>query len=189
MGYLLLLVVMGGGLLLAVLQLPGLWLMLAAAGVYAWATAGAFIGVKTMVLLLAIVVVAEVVETLATALGARRAGASKTAMLLSMVGAVVGGIALTLIPVPVLGTLTGVCLGAFGGAMAGELLRGRNAEQSVKSGLGAVIGRLLGTAAKLTLGFAIFIIVAAIGWPGAGSVAGGAVAPGVATPATVPVER
>lgn len=159
-----------GGLLaslfLALLQLPGLWLMLLVTGGYIWATGAEHMGVIPLFVMLMIAIVAEVVETLAAAHGARRAGAGKTAMFLSVVGAVVGGIFLSfIIPVPVLGTLVGVCLGAFMGAAAGEAIRGRDTNQSIKSGVGAVIGRLFGTVAKLSLGSIMLLIAVVAAFP------------------------
>ena len=159
--YLLLLAGLVASLFVALLQLPGLWLMLLLAGGYIWATGGVHMGLLPLVIMLILAVIAEIAETLASAHGARRAGASRTAMVLSVVGALVGGLFLTIIPIPIVGTLVGVCVGAFMGAAIGELIRGRQAHQIVKSGIGATVGRLLGTLLKLMFG-AIMLLIAAI---------------------------
>jgi uncharacterized protein len=147
-------------LVLALMQLPGLWIMLAAAVGYAWLTHWVFIGPGTLIILGLIALAAEGIETLASAGGARRAGATKTAMGLSILGALVGGVLFTFIPIPIVGTLIGVCLGAFAGAMTGEIIRGRTTEQGARVGIAAALGRLLGTLAKLTLGLAMFLVAA-----------------------------
>jgi len=149
----------------ALLQLPGLWLMLACAGGYAYLTGSTHLGPRTLGVMLAIVLVAELIETFAAAGGARRAGASKTAMLASVIGAFIGGILFTLLPVPVVGTLLGVCVGAFIGAMAVEVAKGRGHKQSIRSGLGAAAGRLAGTLIKLALGAVVFLIAAVAALP------------------------
>ena len=51
-------------------------------------------------------------------------------------------------------------LGAFAGAYIGETAIGRSTEQSLAAGKGAMIGRLLGTASKLVIGVVLFVVVA-----------------------------
>ena len=150
---------------LAILQLPGLWLMLAFAAGYAWMTHAQLIGPTTLIILFGLALIAEVFETLATASGAKVAGASKTAMVLAMAGAVAGGLFFTLIPIPVISTIVGVCFGAFTGAVLGEKFRGRSDEQSLKSGVGAVVGRLMGTLLKLFFGMAMLLLIVLMAAP------------------------
>jgi uncharacterized protein YqgC (DUF456 family) len=163
--YILLLVTMAGCLWLALLQLPGIWIMLIATAIYAYLTGGRYIGPWTLTTLAVVALVAETVETLAAAAGARRAGASKTAMLFSIIGAIVGGFTLTFIPIPVVGTLVGVCLGAFLGATLAEVAKGRSRVQSFRSGWGAAAGRLVGTIIKASGGAAMLLIAAIAGLP------------------------
>ncbi len=186
--YLLLLGGLAASLFVALLQLPGLWLMLLLAGGYVWATDGKHMGIGAFIIMLLIAIAAEIIETFAAAHGAKRAGAGKTAMALSIVGAIIGGIFLSfLVPVPVLGTLVGVCLGAFIGAAGGEAIRGGDANQSMKSGLGAAAGRLVGTVVKLGLGFVMVLVAAIAALP---IDRGSAGAPPVASaPATAPATQ
>ena len=51
--------------------------------------------------------------------------------------------------------LIGVLLGPFIGAVLGELSNQRGLEAASRAGLGATIGLVVGTAAKLALGFAM----------------------------------
>lgn len=86
------------------------------------------------------------IDYVAQAVGARRFGGSKAGAW----GAVLGGIA----GLFVLGPL-GIIAGPLVGAVAGELLAGRPLRAALKSGLGALLGFLGGTVAKLALEFAM----------------------------------
>jgi uncharacterized protein YqgC (DUF456 family) len=55
--------------------------------------------------------------------------------------------------------LPGIILGPFVGAVSAELSAGRGAVQAGRSGYGAWIGIVLGTAAKLTIAFLMLGIV------------------------------
>lgn len=185
--YFLLLAASVVGLGLALLQLPGIWLIVVFAIGYAWATGGAHMGIAPVLLLIALAIIAEVVESLAAAGGAGKAGSSKTAMALSVVGAMVGGIALTFIlPIPIIGTLVGVLLGAFVGAYLGDKMRGRTDEQAARSGVGAAIGRLVGTLIKLGIGAIMIVIVAIAAFPSGGHTTTPADASGVWPPYVAP---
>ena len=76
-----------------------------------------------------------------------------------MVGSVVGGLTglFVALPVPIVGPLIGALLlgglGAFGGAVVGEKWAGRENEESVKVGVAAFRGRILGTLGKTAIGF------------------------------------
>jgi len=76
--------------------------------------------------------------------------------------ALVGGIFGTaLIPIPIVGSVLGVCMGAFAGALGVELLTGRELHHSVRSGRGAAVGRFFGILIKLSIGVAIYATIAA----------------------------
>jgi uncharacterized protein YqgC (DUF456 family) len=155
--YLLLLAVQLAGLFIVILGLPGLWVMVLAAALYAWGTHGAHVGGKGLVFLVVVAAAAEVVEFIAGAGGAKKAGASKAGVWGAIVGALLGGFFLTFIPIPIVSTIIGVCLGAFLGAIAGELLAGREVVHSVNVGVGAAKGRFLGMMAKLSFGVLILV--------------------------------
>ncbi len=63
--YILLLLIAVAGLVLVLCTLPGLWLMTAAAGIYALLTHGLHLGFKTLLALLIFSLVGEVFELLA----------------------------------------------------------------------------------------------------------------------------
>lgn len=86
----------------------------------------------------------------ATALGARRAGASPLAIAGSLVGAVAG----------VFLGLPGIVLGPFVGAVAGELLAQGGLDRAARVGVATWVGLLVGTAAKVALVFTMLAVFA-----------------------------
>ena len=161
-----LLVVFGGviGVALTALTLPGIWVTIALAGLAQWWHMEHFQGQLmfnwwTLGVCVALGLAAEVVELVASAAGAAKAGASKRSALLSIVGAFVGAIVGTiLIPVPIVGTIVGAALGAGIAAIAGERWAGKTDWKQVgKVGAGAMAGRLAASVVKV--GFAMLIAV------------------------------
>ena len=154
------------GLVLTAFTLPGLWLMLAGAAIYAWLTNGIYLGKQTLIVLLALTVIAEIADLVLGSAGAKRAGASRWGMLGALIGGALGGVFFTaLIPIPVLGTVIGICLGSFVGAFGIELGLGQSLAQSMQIGLGAAKGKFTGIAGKLGIGIAIFIITFCMAFP------------------------
>ena len=133
--------------------------MLAGAAIYAWLTHGYYLGIKTLVALLILAAAAEVVELVLGGAGAKKAGASFWGILGGLIGAIVGGICLTgLIPIPILGTIIGICLGSFLGAFSVELVLGQPLSQSIHIGVGAAKGRFTGILGKVFFGCVMFLI-------------------------------
>ncbi|HEX6995358.1 MAG TPA: DUF456 domain-containing protein [Gammaproteobacteria bacterium] len=123
--------------------LPGPVLLFAGFVVGAWAEDFRYIGFETLGVLGVLAVVAYVVDFAAGSLGASRYGASRYAAIGAAIGAVVG---IFLGPI-------GILLGPFAGAVLGELLANKGLYAASRAGFGATLGMLLGTAAKLALGF------------------------------------
>jgi uncharacterized protein YqgC (DUF456 family) len=176
------------GLALTIMTLPGLWLMVASAAGYALLTHFQFIGWKTLAVLLVWAGIAEVVELTSSGTGAKKAGGGKRGLWGALIGGIIGGIWLSFIPIPVISTLAGVCLGTFLGAMIGELSAGRRVHHSAWIGLGAAKGRLVGTFVKLGFGVVMLLITLVIGFPLGGAKASRT--PTIhTTPTTVPSTR
>jgi uncharacterized protein YqgC (DUF456 family) len=135
------------GIALAVLQLPGTWLIIASAVGYDWYYDWQRIGWVWLASLAVFALIAEVFDSLAGVVAARKAGASRRAAIGALVGGIVGMIVIG-IPVPVLGTVVGGLLGCFGGALVAELSLRKNLVTGAKVGLFATIGRLVGIVAK-----------------------------------------
>jgi uncharacterized protein YqgC (DUF456 family) len=167
--YIILAVLLLGGLAITIMTLPGLWVMLGSAAIYAWLTHGYFIGWETLAFLLVWAGIAEVIEVASSGAGAKKAGGGKAGLWGALIGGVVGGIWLSFIPIPLVSTLAGVCLGTFLGAMTGELAMGRHVGRSAWIGFGAARGRLVGTFVKLGFGVVMLILTLVMGFPIGGS--------------------
>ena len=113
-GIIVLIALSGVGVLLALFQLPGTWLMLATALVYDWCYGFERLGTTPLVVLACLAVAGEIIETVASSAGAKRSGAGKGASWAALIGGLAGMLIFTpLIPVPIVGTLTGGMLGCF----------------------------------------------------------------------------
>lgn len=153
------------GVLLTAFTLPGIWFALLAAGgaqwwsiatkgadqaMFSWWTLGACVGIG---------LVAEIVEIVASAYGAKKAGGSKKAAVGSIVGALIGAIAGSFV-FPVLGTIIGAALGAGLGALLTEKHLGEKSwKDASKVGAGAAAGRLVATIAKVALAALIALVL------------------------------
>ena len=128
--------------------LPGVVLIFSGLLLAAWAEGFQYIGAKTLAALGMLTVLAWSLDLAAAALGARRFGASRHAILGASLGALVGLF---------LG-LPGMLLGPFVGAVAGELYARRDLEQAGRAGIGAWLGLVLGVAAKLALSISMIAV-------------------------------
>ncbi len=142
------------GVVLAALQLPGTWLILAAAAAYDWYGGWTEIGWKWLVGLAVVAVIAEVADSASAVLLARRAGASRRASIGALVGGFAGMFMLSL-PLPLIGTIVGGLVGCFVGAWVGEMSVRDDMTASAKIGAFAALGRLVGLIAKTGAAFAI----------------------------------
>jgi hypothetical protein len=167
-------------LVLVVIGLPGGWIMVALAGVieyvdryylpederqtFQWWVFGACIG---------LLLVGEALEFLAGVAGAKRGGATRRGMIGSLIGGIIGVFAFaglfSIIPFvgTVFGAFFGALLGTFLGALAGEYsaiegtMRG-----SVKPAFGATVGRVVGTASKMGIAIAVWLVLSFCAfWP------------------------
>ncbi len=154
------------GLFLTILGLPGLWLIILVAGGLALLGASGTVSLAGWLILLALTGAGEAAETLAAGAAARRAGAGRAGGWGAILGGMIGGIVLSLLlPVPIIGSLAGVCLGAFIGAAWMETLAGQPARIAWNIGVSAARGRLLGLVLKLLFGFAQLIALLWLAWP------------------------
>lgn len=146
---------LGFGWVLTLIGLPGNWLILGVAVLYAWLTPDTVrwdISLTLLGVLLAVAIVGEVIETAASAAGVRKLGGSRRGALLAVVGSVVGALTATgLVPIPIVGTLIGACGGALLGAVMGETWKGRDMDHVLRVGQAAAWGRLVGSFAKIVV--------------------------------------
>lgn len=155
-----LLLVNAVGVFLVALQMPGTWLMLVVSALFAWWQPDR-VGVWILLVLLALAIVGEIIETFAAAAGASKAGGSKRGAVLAVVLSIVGAILGTaLIPIPLVGTIVGACVGAGLGSIAGDRWAGRTWEQARQAGRGAAIGKLWGTLGKIAVAALMWALIA-----------------------------
>lgn len=171
---LLLLALNAAGVFLVALQLPGTWLMLLVTLGGAWWAKWQFgytwedapITWWTLGVLGVLAIIGEVLEFVAGAAGASKAGASKRGIVGAIVGGVVGAILGTFIPIPIVGTLVGAAIGAGVGSVLGDMWAGREFHPALLAGKGAAIGKFWGAVLKLIVAVAMWLVVAmAVVWP------------------------
>ncbi len=133
--------------------LPGVALVFAGFLLAAWADGFQRVGTLTLVILGLLTALAMAADFAASALGAKKLGASPRGILGATLGAIVG----------IFFGIPGLVLGPFIGAVAGELSAHRELLHAGRAGLGTWLGLLLGSVAKLTLAF-LMVGVFATSW-------------------------
>jgi uncharacterized protein YqgC (DUF456 family) len=163
--YIILLAASVFGLLLVAMTWPGLWVMAMASLVYALVTRERYLGVRTLLAILVLALAAELTEFLLGKTAIGRAGGGRAAGIGAAVGGLAGGIFLTLVPIPIISTIVGICVGTFVGAAAGELYISRRPSVALGVGWGAAKARIWALAAKLAVGGVMFLLIAWTAWP------------------------
>jgi len=123
--------------------LPGVPLVFAGLLLASWAGGFEEVGAFPLAVLGVLTLLSFVIDLAATAMGAKRVGATK----LAVVGAALGTFAGIFLGLP------GLILGPFVGAVAGELMSHGQVQQATRAGIATWIGLLFGTLAKLALVF------------------------------------
>jgi uncharacterized protein YqgC (DUF456 family) len=131
--------------------LPGTPLIFAGALLHAFATDFQSLGFGRLAILALLAIVASVLEHLAGALGARKFGGGRGAVIGAIIGVVVG------LAWPPFGLL--IC--PIAGAIIGELLRTRAIGPSVRTGVGTALGMIVGVAMHMALAV---VMVALFAW-------------------------
>lgn len=125
--------------------MPGAPLVFGGLVVVAWAEDFAYVGSGVLVTLAVIALMTYAVDIVAGMFGVKRFGASSSAMFGAAAGAVVG----------IFFGLFGVLLGPFIGASIGEYFKRRDLPAAGRAGVGATVGLIVGTAAKIALAFSM----------------------------------
>lgn len=131
--------------------LPGVPFVFAGMALAAYAGDFNQVSRVTILILGIMTIFAVLIDFLAASLGARRAGASRWAVIGAAIGTLVGLF---------MGVL-GLIFGSFAGAVIGELIATQNAPHATRAGFAAWLGLIIGTLFKLALAFAmvgIFVI-------------------------------
>ncbi len=155
--FILFLIVALVGLISLIFGFPGTFIILADSLLYGWYGGFKDITYKVILILIILAIVGEVVEYGLGILGAKKRGATKSAIIASIVGGIAGAI----IGMPFLfgiGSIIGAFLGAFGGAFLLEYLQGKGVDQAIESGWGALLGRVGGAISKGFIGIMMIVI-------------------------------
>lgn len=123
--------------------LPGTPLVFGGLLLAAWADGFQNVGVGTIVILAAVTILAFGVDFVSASLGAKRAGASREAVIGAAMGTLIG----------IFFGFVGIIVGPFVGAVIGEFLARRNLGQAGRAGAATWIGFILGIGVKLVLAF------------------------------------
>jgi len=142
------------GIMLTIITLPGIWVMIGVATACAIWRPEMF-SLWTLGAAVVLGLLGELIEFLASAAGARKAGGTRAGALLSIVGGLVGAIVGTPI-MPILGTIVGAVIGAGVGAFVGERgVSARGWRDSATAARGAATGRAI----ALVAGSAIAVVI------------------------------
>lgn len=128
--------------------LPGAPLLFLGLVIGAWAEDFTHVGYGTLGVLAGLTLLTYVVDFASGALGAKRFGASKRAMIGATIGAVVG----------LFMGIVGIIVGPFIGAVIGELTAKRTLSDAGYAGVGTTLGLVAGIAVKLLIGVAMIVI-------------------------------
>jgi uncharacterized protein len=121
--------------------LPGVPLVFVGLWLGAWIDGYARVGTGTLIVLGVLTALALLIDFVASALGAKRVGASPQAVWGAVLGSLVG----------LFFGLPGIVLGPFVGAVAGELSARRGLQQATQVGVATWLGLLFGAITKLAV--------------------------------------
>lgn len=137
---------------LALPALPGAPVLFAGLVVAGWAENFEYMGTGTIIALAVLALLTYPIDFVAGALGAKKFGASKQAIVGAAIGAFAG----------IFFGIVGIIIGPFIGALIGELTQQLQLRKAGLSGIGATLGLLLGTVAKLVIAFTMIAIYLAM---------------------------
>ena len=135
------------GIFSIVLGMPGTVIILIDAILYALFTGFDKIGLKVLIILLVISLLAEVLDFALGIAGAARYRASGKGIWASLIGGVIGAIVMT----PVLfgfGTIMGCFFGGFAGILIVELIHQGQLKPALRAGYGVMLGKFSGMLVK-----------------------------------------
>ena len=130
--------------------LPGTPLMFVGMLLVAWGEGFARVGWGMLALLGALAALSLVLDFVANLLGAKRAGASRLALVGAALGTLIG----------LFFGFVGILFGPFIGAFAGEFIHSRHGGMATRVGVGTWVGILLGLVARVSIAFLMLGIFA-----------------------------
>lgn len=164
MAGLLLIVAIVLGLLMIPFGMPGTLVIFGGVLCYYLLMPGGAIGLTTVILIGAMMVVAEVLEWILAGRFAKKYGGSKRAGWGAIVGGMVG--AILGVPVPIVGSIIGAFVGAFAGAFVFEWTGGAKTGAATRVAWGAFLGRVIAAFIKVAIGLMMAVWVVGMLWAG-----------------------
>lgn len=122
--------------------LPGPLLVLTGALVYAWYTGFTVVSWAVIALLAGLALLSQLLDYLASMIGAKKFGAGKWGMIGACAGAVIGLFT---------GGIFGIIVGPFVGALVLEMVAGKDFRSSFRIGIGTLVGFLGGAVGKIAI--------------------------------------
>jgi len=159
LGILLLGLVCLGALASLIFGLPGTFVIVGAAMVYAWATGFAAVHWSTIAWLALLAILGEGIEFLAGAAGATRERPSRRVTIWTLLAGFIGGIIGTPFMFGI-GSLVGALVGAFVGASLAVASEGGSTGSALATGWAALRGRLLGFILKTAMAVLMLVVLA-----------------------------
>lgn len=136
--------------------LPGVGFVFAGIALYALYFGVDTLGMTTLILLGVATLFSFIVDLLASLYGAKRFGASRSGLIGSTIGGFLGLLFLS---------LPGLFLGLFIGAVVGEFfLAQKNLNDSLKAGVGSILGFFAGSVIKLILSLIMVVVFVVKVW-------------------------
>lgn len=135
------------GIFSTLFGIPGTIIILLDVILYAMITGFEKIGIKLIIVLIVLSVLAEAIDFALGMMGAAKFGASSKGVRASVIGGVIGAVVMT----PTLfglGTVMGIFLGGFTAVLIVELIRQRQLKPALRAGYGAFLGRFGGIFVK-----------------------------------------
>ncbi len=123
-------------------MLPGTPLILIGAFIYAWYTNFTVVTWGILIVLLALMLLSQLLEYLASMMGAKKFGASRWGIAGAFCGGFIGLF---------LGGIVGIIVGPFLGALLFELFYGKTIKASLQIGFGTVVGFVGGAIGKFII--------------------------------------
>jgi len=151
------------GIIIIPFGLPGTFVIVVDALIFAWLTNFQPITWEFLGILLGLSIIVELIEFFLSAAAAKKYGSSKWGMWGAIIGGFFGAFLATPFA-PILGTIFGAFIGAFLGAFVFEYIRDSDVNRALKSGWGAFLGALTGRFLKLIVAIAMIVMIAFRVW-------------------------
>lgn len=163
---LLVIVVAVVGIGMTAIGLPGNWLIFFTALGYGYMEAFMHMNTTVLLILLGTLLLGELAEFVAGALGAKREQASRAAIVSAFIGGLIGGIAGTGI-MPGLGSIAGAVGGSFAAGYLAEYAATGDREKAGRVARSIMIGQTLGLIFKLAVAIGmVAFIISKLTWSG-----------------------